>query len=31
MLWENSAQQAVNVHDTIYICPEDTSRWVRIR
>lgn len=31
MLWENSAQQAVNVHDTIYICPEDTSRWIRIR
>lgn len=31
MLWENSAQQAVTVHDTIYICPEDTSRWVRLR
>lgn len=31
MLWENSAQQAVKVHDTIYICPEDTSKWIRVR
>lgn len=30
MLWENSAQQAVTVRDTIYICPEDSSKWVRL-
>lgn len=31
MLWENSAQHVQQVHDTIYICPEDTSKWIRLR
>lgn len=29
LMWDTSVKNQGTVHDTVYICPEDTSRWYR--
>lgn len=29
MLWEYDQKQYKTIHDTIYVCPEDSSVWVK--
>lgn len=31
MLWEHDTKQFSNVHDTVWICPDDSSRWVKVK
>lgn len=31
MLWEFDHKENITKHDTIWICPEDSSKWTKVR